>query len=710
MPVRPSKDTLIRPSLPLHLVEALAQVSVDHVLAPHNLHRKVYASGGDFANYDKFPLLLFVGKMLDWFVGHPNQELSEAEFRAAIDATNLLSMEEIFPGSFTDQPHIRVPEVWKIIPEFYDTVIQGGGYHEAWHTTRTDRNLLDPEEIMRVLWPKFPKKVTMTPVRRHFLHTVWNVLEDTMIERCGTEEQPETLPIMCTLMDHVQRMEQEHRVIINLSASEVFLGFLRDLGRGYNLDSVQETFRVFRSAYPKLAEAFREGGIFYPFLERSWLLKSSLEVVELFVDLWKVTDGLAEQAQSAPPPSCAQPGAGTPGAGDNPDPGASPGKGAQGKKKGKAKGGGGGAKENPNPSPHTGGHGGTRDPQESEEPFDKDLGLGELCGEILECPQQWYHLTVGAFINHILEKLNQQRVPVQIESGEAVWNPAGVEGDRILIAPKGDFAASQKRIQEVRPVVAALRTQLRTLFVAQRVPERVDGLSKGKSLTRRYLVETMGRLQVDEIPKRAFRQDLPALKQDLALVICADESSSMEDSREPLIRASLAIAESMSSIGQNVFAFGIRSGREYNSGEHRSETKFHRTHSVDYMIYQKWSEPFQVVSQRFDSVRPMGGTPLADGLHFSLELLRRRPETHRIVLMLTDGDPDHGHAPVLRYEQRIAKKEGMHVVGVGIGAHSGNLAKIYPEHVYIRDPEDLPKGLMKMLYDLCHRRIGIAAT
>ncbi len=661
----------------------MAQVSVDHILIPFGEPRQVFALGEDFLNVDKFTLLHFIMNILGWYSEHPDEDLTEEVVRAQVDATNAITLEELFEGSFCQKPHIRVPEVWQKLPLFFDTVIQGGGTHEAWHTTSSERGPLDPERIAVEVFPKLPKRVTMTPVRFEFLKTLLNVIEDVMIERVGLSKNPELRVVMCTITDHIQEVEQAHRTFGSLAPRTVFLNLLRDLGKGYNLESVHISVRQFQCAYPSLVNQFRKGGLYAPFVERATKLTNSWEALVLFLDIWAATDALAEQAERDQEQELDQKqqkegeeGEG----GENPE-------GLQGETPGQ--------------------EGFTSDGfDEGKTPKDSKMSLGDLCDEILDCPKKWVHLNISNLLQQLMDLFQIERQPYVLERGEAEWCPMSIRDDEIRIAKKGDFATTQQRLREVQPLVAAIRTGLRSLFVAQRVPERQEGLPKGKQLSSRYLLETKKYLQARQVPRRAFRRELPVPKQDMAVVLCTDESGSMACVRNPLIQAFLAIAESMSAVGQQVFAFGIKD--KYGMPVHTVQErigKVHRNHAVVYNVYEKWGESFLVVSQRFDSVQPEGGTPLADGVHFGLELLRKRPETHRILMVLTDGEPDSGHAPVIRHEIRQAKREQIHVVGIGIGEYTKNVSQLFGDSVVIPRVEDLPSGLLGKLYELCRARL-----
>ena len=61
-----------------------------------------------------------------------------------------------------------------------------------------------------------------------------------------------------------------------------------------------------------------------------------------------------------------------------------------------------------------------------------------------------------------------------------------------------------------------------------------------------------------------------------------------------------------------------------------------------------------------------GGTPMADGVQFGMQALSDRPERHRVLFVLTDGEPDWEHRGVMRRQIRLAREAGIEVVGIGI--------------------------------------------
>ena len=131
---------------------------------------------------------------------------------------------------------------------------------------------------------------------------------------------------------------------------------------------------------------------------------------------------------------------------------------------------------------------------------------------------------------------------------------------------------------------------------------------------------------------------------------------------------------------------------------------YHRTGSIDIDIFKGWDEPVRNCLGRFTKVKATGGTPMSDGIQFALQALSARKERHRILLVITDGDPDYGHAPVIRRQQRLAREAGIALVGVGIDYGCQSVASLYERHVLVGDVSKLPEQLLKTINDLVFPR------
>lgn len=100
-------------------------------------------------------------------------------------------------------------------------------------------------------------------------------------------------------------------------------------------------------------------------------------------------------------------------------------------------------------------------------------------------------------------------------------------------------------------------------------------------------------------------------------------------------------------------------------------------------IVKRWDETSRLLASRMGSLGVSGGTPMAEAILSASATLLYRPETLRLVLVVTDGDPNDletTHDVIAK-----ARSAGIAVAGVGIGVdpslvfgerHSATLASI----------------------------------
>lgn len=95
---------------------------------------------------------------------------------------------------------------------------------------------------------------------------------------------------------------------------------------------------------------------------------------------------------------------------------------------------------------------------------------------------------------------------------------------------------------------------------------------------------------------------------------------------------------------------------------------------------------------------------MSDGVQFALSSIRERHETHRFIFVVTDGDPNHGHYPVIRQQIRLCKEEEIYLIGVGMGSGAQYVQNLFPDHVWSRSVPELPAKLIRKLNQLVDRR------
>ncbi len=303
------------------------------------------------------------------------------------------------------------------------------------------------------------------------------------------------------------------------------------------------------------------------------------------------------------------------------------------------------------------------------------------------------------------------------QSGEQVWRPYDPEQD-LVAKPNGDRTMAEAMRKEAAVICAAFRTQFRRRFLQAKNPRVQHGVKRGKDLSERRLVESFIEIKAGVRPSRPDYKVEAEQDVSLALGVVIDESGSMCGHEQHAAAVSaIALAESFDSLNAPVMVCGprnggrgVRGGRStwsddyYAEDSHQGETErcvettvtYHRHDKVVIDLFKDWHESFKAVKHRFASVQATGSTPLSDGIQFAMQELNRRPERHRIIVVLTDGCPDN--SAVVKRQIRLAKEAGITIIGVGISGAEHYLPGLFVDHhIVVDDLNMLPKRMMEVV-------------
>lgn len=307
------------------------------------------------------------------------------------------------------------------------------------------------------------------------------------------------------------------------------------------------------------------------------------------------------------------------------------------------------------------------------------------------------------------QQAEQQQIDREggVEQGEAPFRPADKTLDRVVPIPASRATAKKAEadqiLNSVKSEVAYLRARLRNVFRAAEMTATVHGMRTGRTLSDRMLVDSRVSLMNGTMPNRAYQQRDEQIDMSLACAIVLDQSGSMSDKLVEATQAMMAIAEPMDAIGAKVQAIGFRDGQYFTPPTYEGLDGCHETNGVDMDMFKDYDERFASVKGRFACTRATGGTPMANGIQFALNGLNNRKEGHRVLFVITDGEPSYGHAPVVKRQIRLAKEAGIHVIGVGIGRGARYVPKLFPDHVYSEDLKGLPQQLVAKVNGIVDR-------
>ena len=296
-----------------------------------------------------------------------------------------------------------------------------------------------------------------------------------------------------------------------------------------------------------------------------------------------------------------------------------------------------------------------------------------------------------------------------VQEGESLYIPDNCDQDQIHMVRQNDTtkAQAQQLFTEVKEACNFFKSRFRHMMRSLEQTKIHHGVKKGKGLSRRFLVKSQITMSTGRDPKRAYWKKETKIDNSIAAAICLDESGSMdhryydEDGitiRNTLIDASkmlMALTEPIDTIGGKVLAYGFRDGvytGDYSGHRHGE--------AMIYDIFKTWDEKFVTVKGRFANTRACGGTPMADGIQFGLDNLSTRREQHRILFVLTDGDPNSGHSPIIKRQVRLANEAGIHVIGIGWGRYGKGVTRLYSDHVWAELASEIPQLLVAKLHGL----------
>jgi cobaltochelatase CobT len=115
---------------------------------------------------------------------------------------------------------------------------------------------------------------------------------------------------------------------------------------------------------------------------------------------------------------------------------------------------------------------------------------------------------------------------------------------------------------------------------------------------------------------------------------------------------------------------------------------------LEHRIYKSFDEPFRFVRTRLAGIQARHNNWDEEHLQFAHHRLSQRREANRVLIVLSDGQPN-GNADQLIAAVRRLERQGTTVIGIGVGADF--VRQIYRDSLVVGDFRQLAQELIGIL-------------
>jgi hypothetical protein len=301
----------------------------------------------------------------------------------------------------------------------------------------------------------------------------------------------------------------------------------------------------------------------------------------------------------------------------------------------------------------------------------------------------------------------QRELPEWYRPGSAPWferglgekqvHPSAVRSDRqtIVDAPRQEAEAYRELWAEVQREAGYLLTRLLYLMQEQAYLRYGGHYRSGKLEMNRLWKQRRG-------DHRLFQRVVEGGRQQLAVSLLVDESASMGGQQKwrTAAKAAVLLGEALSRIGVPFEIIGFTTaGFEAQAAMRLGLTPAFRYRSMrctalEHRIYKSFDEPFRFVRTRLAGIQARHNNWDEEHLLFAHHRLSQRRETNRVLIVLSDGQPN-GNADQLIAAVRRLERQGTTVIGIGVGADF--VRQIYRDSIVVADFRQLAQELISIL-------------
>jgi len=240
-----------------------------------------------------------------------------------------------------------------------------------------------------------------------------------------------------------------------------------------------------------------------------------------------------------------------------------------------------------------------------------------------------------------------------------------------LADPPGLAVDDPDLIHRVRAASNALRTRLQALVEAAREEEEWNS-EAGVDLDDYQLPSVL------HGDTAVFLDDDLVKEVDTAVFVVIDRSGSMSNDIDLAREATMAVAHALEQIQDVAVSTAAFPG-----------------HLHEVLPLTEFGESVLATSGRYTALHASGGTPMSEAVWYGIDALIKRPESRRIMLVVTDGAPNNTLATQKAIQ--VAQSCGIEVLGLGIG--NTPVEALFPVAKEIQSMDQLSSSMFSMLED-----------
>jgi hypothetical protein len=310
-----------------------------------------------------------------------------------------------------------------------------------------------------------------------------------------------------------------------------------------------------------------------------------------------------------------------------------------------------------------------------------DLASAGLLGRRRELPE-WYRPGSAPWFER---GLGEKRVHPSVARADA---------QTIVRPAPGDPRQYHALLREVRREAGHLEGRLTHLLREEAYLRYGGRFRSGKLRTAKLWKQRMGVYRLFERPSPGGRST--------AFTVLVDESASMQGKGKARGAAKTAIllGETLDRLGAPFEIIGYSTGDFEARAAMRLgltpayEYRTMRCSLLEHRIYKGFDEPFSLVRRRLSDIQPRHNNWDEESLLFAWRRIRARRERGKVILVISDGQPNGDAEHLIRAVAGI-ERLGCRVIGLGIG--DDFVRQIYRSAVVVEDLRQMGEELLGLM-------------